>query len=478
MQKKLQRYFECEAIKKEEEKFDANVNRMMKMIRKYKKDGDIDLTEEQKREIDEFWKKYEFAFKPNYDTFKIYMNRTGKFDPRYLPHGIRQSFLSHYLSDENYRVAFQNKAYLSKIYHNIKQPVIVIRKIEGIYYDKDYQQISLEEAVDICEERLKEVEIVIKPSGLSGGKGVVFLKKATKEQLKEEFKKIPKLMVVQEAIKQHLFMASLNPSTVNTVRLTTYLNKWEIIPLAALVKIGNAEVRVDNYKHGGHILGLHLDGTSLPYALNVNMERVTQLPTGIDLSKGITIPGFDNVIETAKKAHIQTPKMKIVSWDIAIDESGEAVIIEANYGGDMRMHQATTGPIFGDMTEEVLDQYVLKKFSRLRANREYNYKEFFDHIVIVKYAGFQKKVKVPETIHGKPVTSIGEDTFSGCEEITEIILPNSIKRIYDRAFYGCKNLVSINVPKSLTHFGKYCFYSCKRLDRKIKDSFKEKVKKS
>lgn len=170
--------------------------------------------------------------------------------------------------------------------------------------------------------------------------------------------------------------------------------------------------------------------------------------------------------------------MKIVSWDIAIDESGEAVIIEANYGGDMRMHQATTGPIFGDMTEEVLDQYVLKKFSRLRANREYNYKEFFDHIVIVKYAGFQKKVKVPETIHGKPVTSIGEDTFSGCEEITEIILPNSIKRIYDRAFYGCKNLVSINVPKSLTHFGKYCFYSCKRLDRKIKDSFKEKVKKS
>ena len=404
--KRINRYIECKEITEREREFDKRVANLARKDQKFSKKDDIELTEEQKKEIDAFWKKYEFAYVPNYDTFQIYMNRTGTFDPRYLPHGLRSQYLEHYMTDPSYRTAFQNKAYLAKIYDNIKQPVTVVRKIEGIYYDANYNRISLNTALKICLQRLKTTEIVIKPSGRSGGAGVVFLSEANEERLREEFKKIPKLMMVQEALKQHPFMNRLNPSTVNTVRVTTYLRKRQVVLLAAVVKVGSQGVRVDNYKHGGCILGICKNGRSLPYALNVKMEKVTSLPSGVDVSETIQIPSFDKVVELAKEAHLQTPKMKLISWDIAIGEDGEPVLIEANYGGAIWMHQLVTGPLFGDLTEEVLDMYLLKKFYRIRANMDYTYKEYADHVEIIECTGLRKHEEIPEYIHDKPVTKV------------------------------------------------------------------------
>ena len=472
MEAYLERLFECKRLEREERKFGNKIRSYDKYVLKYKRKDDIDLTEEQKREIDLFWKKYSFAFSPDYDTVKIFMNRTGKFDPRYLPSGVRGCILNPQWLPQKCSGLFQNKAYLAKTYQDVKQPIIVIRKIAGFYYNEQYQKISLEEALDLCEERMKKTEIVVKPSGMQGGKGVIFLEHATREKIKEEFKKIPKLMVVQEAVKQHPFMKKLNPSTVNTVRLTTFIrNNGEIVPLAALIKVGNASVRVDNYKHGGHIIGVGLDGHMFPYALNVEYERVTMLPTGVDLSEGFEVPGFHDVIETAKRAHIQTPQIKMISWDIAVDENAEAVIIEANHGGDLKMHQAVTGPIFGDMTEKILDQYVLKKFYRLRGNMDFDYKEFFDHIEIVRYAGLgggtnEKCITVPGRIHEKPVTVIGAECFSGCRGITQVILPDSVKTIRRRAFANCTDLSLVTIPKGLTNLGADCYVQCAKLSNK------------
>ena len=51
------------------------------------------------------------------------------------------------------------------------------------------------------------------------------------------------------------------------------------------------------------------------------------------------------------------PHFRLVSWDIAIDESGEPILIEMNsaYGGP-ELHQFSNGPIFGEDTEEILEE--------------------------------------------------------------------------------------------------------------------------
>lgn len=83
------------------------------------------------------------------------------------------------------------------------------------------------------------------------------------------------------------------------------------------------------------------------------------------------------------------------------------------------------------------------------------------------------------------VTKIGESAFCGCDNLTTIVIPNTVTSIGDdafkssgissiiipdsvtvigqRAFYGCKNLESIVIPITVTTVGTYAFKDCNNL---------------
>ncbi len=61
------------------------------------------------------------------------------------------------------------------------------------------------------------------------------------------------------------------------------------------------------------------------------------------------------------------------------------------------------------------------------------------------------------------VTSIGNDAFSYCYNLTSIEIPNSVTSIGDMAFSYCDNLTSIEIPNSVTYIGGYAFYFCSGL---------------
>ena len=54
-------------------------------------------------------------------------------------------------------------------------------------------------------------------------------------------------------------------------------------------------------------------------------------------------------------------------------------------------------------------------------------------------------VTIPNT-----VTFIGEGAFSNCPKLTSVSLPNTITRIYDSTFSGCSTLSSISIPNSVS----------------------------
>ena len=73
------------------------------------------------------------------------------------------------------------------------------------------------------------------------------------------------------------------------------------------------------------------------------------------------------------------------------------------------------------------------------------------------------RVVVPREIDGKPVTAIGEHAFSGCGEITSLIIPDSISDIGYMAFAHCTNIVSLSIPSSVTNLSAVAFEGCSRL---------------
>ncbi len=61
------------------------------------------------------------------------------------------------------------------------------------------------------------------------------------------------------------------------------------------------------------------------------------------------------------------------------------------------------------------------------------------------------------------VTSIGESAFYGCRCLTDICLPNGVRRIEENAFSDCSSLTSIDMPEDLNRIGWCAFENCSSL---------------
>lgn len=61
------------------------------------------------------------------------------------------------------------------------------------------------------------------------------------------------------------------------------------------------------------------------------------------------------------------------------------------------------------------------------------------------------------------VTSIGDNAFYGCYDLTSIDIPDGITSIGRNAFRDCSNLTSIDIPESVTSIGSNAFRDCHNL---------------
>ena len=70
---------------------------------------------------------------------------------------------------------------------------------------------------------------------------------------------------------------------------------------------------------------------------------------------------------------------------------------------------------------------------------------------------------VPEKIDGYSVTSIGQDAFRYCKELTSVKIPEGVTRIDVHAFDNCIGLKSVSLPSSLKDIGYAAFGKCMEL---------------
>jgi uncharacterized membrane protein len=61
------------------------------------------------------------------------------------------------------------------------------------------------------------------------------------------------------------------------------------------------------------------------------------------------------------------------------------------------------------------------------------------------------------------ITSLGENCFNGCDQLTSINIPTGITSLEDNCFNGCASLTSMTIPQGVTSLGNNCFSGCSSL---------------
>ena len=84
--------------------------------------------------------------------------------------------------------------------------------------------------------------------------------------------------------------------------------------------------------------------------------------------------------------------------------------------------------------------------------------------VVTMFDGVSSSVVIPSAIEGYKVTEIDIQAFYKNPFITDVTIPDGVKKIGDMAFDSCYSLKSIEIPSSVTEFGNYVFSDCSELE--------------
>jgi hypothetical protein len=310
--------------------------------------------EEYRTAVLPYWKR--FGRKPEKFWFELAGSRDWKMDPRFIPSDLYYMELLPYLNNMQFRFASEDKNYLDMRFPDVKQARTVCRMIAGEYYDDKLELITEEEAVRLCRER--EGELFIKPSLYSGfGQGIQKFDPAgcTDERIRELFLETGSNLIVQEKIRQHEVLASIDPDSVSTIRVLSLFVDGEVYIPNVYLRVSTAGT---SHVTSGSEYNVEImpDGSLCPLICLDEGGWFDNHKEGI-FDDTLVIPGTDRVIETAKQLHPRVGHFKWIGWDFTLDQDGDPLLIEFNTAPGDHAQRVCGRPLFGDLTDRVLEDY-------------------------------------------------------------------------------------------------------------------------
>jgi hypothetical protein len=165
---------------------------------------------------------------------------------------------------------------------------------------------------------------------------------------------IKKHLFLEELVIQHEILNKLCDTSVNTIRIMTFNHHQKPEILWAGLRIGNGVNPVDNFHAGGMGAEINLEtGELIGPALDKDLNQFANHPKSNIKIDGFKIPYFDEVKEMVKKAALESDKILVVGWDVAITPSGP-LIIEGNRRPGFDLVQVTSNRGRMDIIRKVL----------------------------------------------------------------------------------------------------------------------------
>jgi len=327
----------------------ANIRGLNRFTRYNKPDRYI-LTKEMKKDYIDYYRSFGFKYVRT-DWIEYIYSLTGKYDRRYVPDDIFNLYIDSPNKVE--REYWQNKAFQPKILSEAKFPDAIVYRLNGYYFNADNVKITASEALKLIK---KYDEIVLKHVIGGAGTDIHFLKSSDVDE--EKLNSIEFDFIVQKVIKQSPLMAQFNDSSVNIVKITSYLFQGKLHILSSRLWVGGKDEKLSNSSGGKgyQVVITGEDGQLNDESFNLEGKRIKNTDSGTLLSS-IKLDFYKECLDLIKKGHEKLFYFPFISWDFTQDSNGNTILIEYN----LKWHvlydfQLLTGPAFSDFTEDVLKE--------------------------------------------------------------------------------------------------------------------------
>ena len=162
---------------------------------------------------------------------------------------------------------------------------------------------------------------------ISQNKGDLVLKNVY-DALTAEGKKI----LLEELIEPHPAMAFLNPDSVNTIRVATFVDyKGEVSIQDCSMRVGHSGSFVDNAGAGGILIHVDKDtGVFDTDGVDKTGKRYERHPEHGYVFKGYQLPAWDGFRTTMTELANKVEGLRYIGWDMTCTKDGKWVVVECN----------------------------------------------------------------------------------------------------------------------------------------------------
>ena len=288
---------------------------------------DIFLSDKEKRNV--FLKNLlEYDIIQCYERYGSTPQEYFLFGFRRLPASRREAFLTNQHKDKVMieKVGIQDK-------YDMLENKFRFYGLFGKFFNRDVCVVRSEDDKtgfsDFCR---KHKKFIVKPLYGQCGKNVRIISSSTNPR--QEFERLLASgeWIVEELIRQMPAMARWNSSSVNTVRIPSFMNSSGFHILKPFIRFGRSGSIVDNANSGG-IFCVVDEATG---KLNTNgfdlrgNEYVMHPDSGITF-RGEQIPLWTELTDFIREVHGTVPDYPYIGWDCALSDKGWC-LIEGNWG--------------------------------------------------------------------------------------------------------------------------------------------------
>ncbi|WP_274520776.1 sugar-transfer associated ATP-grasp domain-containing protein [Ectothiorhodospira variabilis] len=164
--------------------------------------------------------------------------------------------------------------------------------------------------------------------------------------------------LVQDYLQQHDFLGHINPHTVNSLRVVTFIDTNDEIRIPhAVLRLGREGSAADNWDKGGLSVAVDQNTGTLGrgvFKIRYGGDWVSEHPDTSVHFEGQQIPNWNSILDICKRAAATMSGVRAIGWDVALTPSGP-VIIEGNSTWGLPVLQVHTKGFLTDETRRELE---------------------------------------------------------------------------------------------------------------------------